>query len=198
MPLLKTCLVTLITAGRLAACAAAPKVAADRRYGGYAVPQQTQDGWQTGPLPDQGITPAPISAMLQAIRENKYTGISSVLVARHHVLVLDEYFGAFTRDTIHNTSSAAKSITSALVGIAIDKGFIPSVQARVLPYFPEYDHQIAHWDNRKADISIADILSMSSGMKCDEDAMYDTDDWVKFYLDQPMFASPGKAFSYNS
>jgi CubicO group peptidase (beta-lactamase class C family) len=163
-----------------------------------APPEQTGDGWSTARLADHAIADAPIESMLRALDQNHSHGISSILIARDGDLVFEKYFGSQTRDEIHNTSSAAKSITSALVGIAIDKGFIASEEQRVLPYFPEYTGRIANWDPRKDNIRIADILSMTSGMKCDEDAMYETDDWVKFYLDQPMVQAPSNVFSYNT
>ena len=136
--------------------------------------------------------------MLKALKQDQSSGISSILLVRDGELVFEKYFGTQTRDTLHNTSSAAKSITSALIGIAIDKGYIASEEQRVLPYFPEYQGKIANWDPRKEDIRIRDILSMTSGMKCNEDAMYETDDWVKFYLDQPMVQAPANSFSYNT
>ena len=159
-------------------------------------PAQIDDGWQVGTLADQDIDSVPILSMLEEIRAGKYAGVSSVLLARGGTLVLDEYFGSGGRDSIHNMRSAAKAVTSALVGIAINQGFIESVDAPVLPYFPEYEGEIANWDERKRDITLHHLLSMTSGVKGNEDAMYPTDDWIKFYLDQPLAASPGDSFSY--
>ncbi|MEM8982651.1 MAG: serine hydrolase [Pseudomonadota bacterium] len=134
--------------------------------------------------------------MLEQRWAGVYEGVSSVLLAHKGKLVLEVYFDGWDRDDLHSTRSAAKSITSALVGIAIDQGFIESVDAPLLPFFPEYDGDIANWDERKRDITLAHILSMSSGVRGNEDAMYPTDDWIKFYLDQPLAAAPGTQFSY--
>ncbi len=162
----------------------------------YRVPEQTGDGWRTGSLVDQDIDPAPIREMLEGIRSEEYEGVSSVLLARRGVLVLEEYSGEASRENLHTTRSASKAITSALVGIAIDQGYIESVDAPLLPFFPEYAGEIEHWDERKQDITLAHILSMTSGIRGNEDAMYPTDDWIKFYLDQPLAAAPGETFSY--
>ena len=43
---------------------------------------------------------------------------------------------------------------------------------------------------------MAHVLSMTSGIRGNEEAMYPSDDWIKFYLDQPLAAEPGEAFSY--
>jgi CubicO group peptidase (beta-lactamase class C family) len=161
-------------------------------------PPVTGDGWKTAALAEQRIDIAPIAEMIRQLRNGHHEGISSVLIARGGVLVLEEYFAGADRDSLHNTTSAAKSITSALLGIAIDQGFVGDVDRPILPYFPEYEGAIAEWDTRKRDITLAHVLSMSSGMACDEDAMYETDDWIKFYLDQPLVASPGERFSYNT
>lgn len=162
----------------------------------YRVPERTDDGWQIASLAEQNIVPAPILEMIEGIRAGEYTGISSVLLVRGGFLVLEEYFGEDDRDRLHTMRSAAKAITSALVGIAIDKGFIESVDEPLLPYFPEYQGEIANWDERKRDITLAHVLSMTSGVRGNEDAMYPTDDWIKFYLDQPLAAAPGETFSY--
>ncbi|WP_420460090.1 serine hydrolase domain-containing protein [Neolewinella sp.] len=162
----------------------------------YHVPAQTNDGWPVGTLSEAAIDSTLIIQMLGQIHSNKYQGINSVLLARNGTLVVEEYFGSFDRDSLHNMKSAAKSITSALVGIAIDQGFIQSVDAKLLPYFPEYDGSIDNWDGRKEDITLKHLLSMTSGIKGNEDAMYPTNDWIKFYLDQPLVAAPGDTFSY--
>ncbi len=162
----------------------------------YRIPEQTDDGWPTASLSDQDIDPAPILEMLEQIRAGEFEGVSSVLLARRGALVLELYFDGASRESLHSTRSASKAITSTLVGIAIDQGFIESVDAPLLPFFPEYTGEIENWDERKQDITLAHILSMTSGVRGNEDAMYPTDDWIKFYLDQPLAAPPGERFSY--
>ncbi|MGB3801042.1 MAG: serine hydrolase [Lewinella sp.] len=134
--------------------------------------------------------------MSDQIRDGKFQGISSVLLVRGGTLVLEEYFGSFGRDSIHNMRSASKAITSALVGIAIDQGFIKTVDEPLQHYFPEYEGTIDNWDERKREVTLKHLLSMTSGVKGNEGAMYPTDDWIKFYLDQPLVAAPGETFSY--
>ncbi len=168
-------------------------VSAPYRYG---VPLQTDDGWHTASLIDHGIDPAPINEMIERISAGDYTGISSVLLVHEGNLVLEEYFGEFNRDSLHSMRSASKTITSALVGIAIDQGFIKNVDEPLLAYFPEYEGKIENWDELKRNITLAHVLTMTSGIKGNEDAMYPTDDWIKFYFDQPLATTPGEKFSY--
>lgn len=162
----------------------------------YHEPKNIADGWSVSSLNEQGIDPAPVVELVTKIRKNEYTGISSILLARHDKLVLDEYFGEGERDNIHSMRSASKALTGMLVGIAIDKNFIKNVDEKVLSYFPEYVGEIDNWDERKRDITVSHLLTMTSGVKGNEDAMYPTDDWIKFYLDQPLANNPGEAFSY--
>lgn len=162
----------------------------------YQKPPTSNDGWKVSSLEEQAIALPPITAMIEKIQNKEYTGISGVLLARNGHLVLDEYFDEGDRDSLHTMRSASKAITSALVGIAIDKGHIASVDTPVFPYFPEYNGEIKNWDEQKRLITIKHLLSMNSGVKNNEDAMYPTKDWIKFYLDQPLAATPGERFSY--
>ena len=159
-------------------------------------PTDINDGWTVSTLSKESINTDNILSMMQAIEKGEYHGISSILIAQNGKLVFEAYPGKFKRDEIHTTRSAGKSITSALIGIAIDKGFVDSVDAPILSYFPEYQGSVAHWDERKNNITIKHLLTMTSGVKGNEDKMYPTDDWIKFYLDQPLQHAPGQHFSY--
>ncbi|RXS41529.1 class C beta-lactamase-related serine hydrolase [Idiomarina sp. 29L] len=156
----------------------------------------SQHEWEVSELEKQNIKASLIKDMHRKLLTDNYPGISSVLLVRNNKLVFETYFNNFDKDKLHSTRSASKVITSLLIGIAIDKGYIKSVNESVFAYFPEYNGKIEHWDPRKNDISIAHVLSMTSGVKGNEDAMYPTDDWIKFYLDQPLVADPGSSFSY--
>src|SRR5688572_361304 len=100
--------------------------------------------------------------------------------------------------------SATKSLTGLLVGIAIDRGEISSVRANVAQLLPGYRETLAK-DPLKARITIEDLLTMRSGLACDdwnekspghEDKMYRQRDWVAFWASQPMSDAPGERFSY--
>src|SRR5215813_7592699 len=80
-------------------------------------------------------TPDPFDAADAAIRNGDFKKITSVLVARDGKILHEAYFNGADASTLHNTRSCTKTITGALIGIAIDRGMIPGVQATVLPYF---------------------------------------------------------------
>ncbi|MEM7704995.1 MAG: serine hydrolase [Pseudomonadota bacterium] len=152
--------------------------------------------WRISSLEAEGIDREPFEAMVNLIEDESDIGIDGVVIVYKGALVFEDYFGKWDRKDIHSTRSAAKAITSALVGVAIDQGFLESVDQTVLPFFPEYEGTIENWDERKNDITIGHVLSMTSGVRNNEDNMYPTEDWIKFYWDQPLAADPGEKFSY--
>lgn len=121
--------------------------------------------------------------------------LHSLLVSWRGRTLLERYFNGTTATRLANIKSASKSVISALVGIAIQQGYIDSVQHPVLDYFPE--RTIAHNDARKQAMTLEHLLTMTSGLESDRD-MGHSQDWVQFMLDQPMVAEPGVKFDYNS
>ncbi len=84
---------------------------------------------------------------------------------------------------------------SALVGIAIDQGYIGSVNDPVLDYFP--DRIIAQRDPRKEAVTLEHLLTMTSGLAGDE-GMAESRNWVQYMLNRPVVEEPGTKFQYNS
>lgn len=141
-----------------------------------------------------------------AINAGELVKIGSVVVAQHGTLLYEGYFGGTNAETLRNTRSATKSITSMLIGIAIDRGDIPGIGAPVLDFFPDTP-PVYYPDPRKARITVEDLLTMSSYLECDdsnefsagnEERMYPREDWVQFALDLPIRGMPetGRSFSY--
>ena len=130
--------------------------------------------------------------------ENKaYPAIHAVLISQHGRTVYETYVNPYTSDSLHDSRSSFKSITSLLTGIAIDKGFIKNTAQKVYSFFPEYA-PFDHWDNRKAQMTLMDLLEMKAGFDCEEfnstkdceEDMAKTKDWVKFSLDLPLAHRP--------
>ena len=168
----------------------------------YSVPADLSDGWPVGHVSDAALSETMISQASQSILDGTYTGIDSLVIVRNGVLVHEVYSRGFA-GTPHDRRSATKSITSLLVGIAIDQGHVASVGDPVLPYIHGYA-SFDNWDDRKNNLSVQDLLTMSTGLDCDdwrsstgnEANMYRQSDWVKFILDLPMVTDPGTEFSY--
>ena len=141
-----------------------------------------------------------LDQMERAVRSGQLKKITSVAVARGGKLVYERYFEGDAA-SLRNTRSASKTITGMLVGIAIDRGALPNVNAPVMPFFG--GEQFQHPEPAKAQITIEDLLTMNSVLDCNdwvntspgnEDNMYPKRDWVKFALDLPL--RPARGFSY--
>jgi CubicO group peptidase (beta-lactamase class C family) len=178
-------------------------------------PQPQHDGWPTASVESVRMAAPRLTAMTEAIQSGAFQQITSVVIARHGTLVYEAYFDDSGADGVRNTRSVAKTITGMLIGIAIDKGLLAGVDTRVLPFFPD-KQPIAHPDPRKETITIADFLTMSSLLECDdanplsrgnEERMYLIEDWMQFTLDLPIKGFPpwatrpgdspyGRSFSY--
>jgi CubicO group peptidase (beta-lactamase class C family) len=166
-------------------------------------PEDTGDGWSVSTPEAQGIDSELLSDGLQAIRAGAYPRVDSVVIARNGHLVAEAYFNGYGRDTLHDVRSASKSITSAIVGVAVDQGLL-SIDDTLGELIEDLDAH-ANPDARKAAIRVVDLLNMSSGLACDdwnrlspgrETLMESKAEWVKFVLDLPMVAEPGERSAY--
>ena len=93
------------------------------------------NGWRSSTPEEQGMDSEKLIEMMELVREEDYT-IDSITIIRNGYLVTDAYLYPFQKNTPHFIHSCTKSIISALVGIAIDKGYIKSVKQPVLEFFP--------------------------------------------------------------
>src|ERR1017187_9144772 len=155
---------------------------------------KSSDGLMTAPPESAGVAAKPLRDMETAIRAGEFKKIGSVLVARHGKLVYEAYFDGDAA-TLRDTRSATKSITDALVGIAIGEKKLGGADARVLALLPERARKMQNPDPRKDKITVEDFLTMSSPLECDdwndasrgnEERMYIVEDWAQFILDLPI------------
>lgn len=107
---------------------------------------------------------------------------------------------------LHTVQSVTKSITSAALGIAIDDGYIDGTSVPIMPFFDAY--KLDKSDPRKERIVIDDLLTMRTGIAWNDqggfgsetDSTYvleNSENWIQFILDQPMYDDPGTVFKYN-
>jgi CubicO group peptidase (beta-lactamase class C family) len=167
----------------------------------YSIPDSEQSDFAVSSLEAEGMDEALITQMTNLIIREEYKRIDGLLILRNNKLIYENYFHGHSNDILHNMYSAGKSITSILVGIAIDKGFIDNVNIPATQLLPEYQ-SFQNPDPRKAEITIEHLLNMQSGLDCDdwyqgtETQMQKSNDWVKFTFDLPMVQDPGSHDSY--
>jgi CubicO group peptidase (beta-lactamase class C family) len=95
------------------------------------------------------------------------TDTLAFLIVDEDRLVYERYFGGADRQTRQTSFSVAKSFLSTLVGIAVDEGLIGSVSDPVTDYVPE----LAERDPRFERITLSDLLTMSSGIRYEEQTL---------------------------
>lgn len=181
--------------------------------GSYTVPSTTGDGWPVAAAAAVQLSEERLSAMQAAIRADEFGRITSVVVARNGRLVFEDYFNG-DADDLRNTRSVTKTVTGMLVGLAIADGHLAGTDAHVTSILG--DPVVANPDPRKGEITVRDLLTMSSILECDdwnqfsrgnEERMYLIEDWTQFTLDLPVkgFApwvtrpqdtAYGRSFSY--
>ena len=170
----------------------------------YQIPARLGDGLEIGPAGDAGLSPAVLERLVQSIVNETYPKVHGVLLWRRGRLVFEEYFYGYDREREHQLRSATKSVVSLLAGIAIDLGKIRDDKQPIAELLP---WPAANPEPRKAKITVGDLLSMRSGLACDdrdaaspgnEQRIYSQPDWARFTLDLPMVAEPGTVARYCS
>jgi CubicO group peptidase (beta-lactamase class C family) len=164
----------------------------------------TADDWPAVAPEQEGLDSARLAEALMEIRR-RGLNIHSLLLVRDGQTVLDATFYPYDGSTPHDLASVTKSVTTTLLGIAVDQGTLRLNQT-LLSFFQEVT--VANRDARKERITLADLASMRSGLEClgpptDPDeptlqAVFASSDWVQFALDLPMVAEPGTAYAYCS
>lgn len=107
------------------------------------------------------------------------TGTQAFIVIRDDIVLYEEYFGGFQRDSLATSFSVAKSYVSALIGIAIDEGAIGGVDDPITDYVPE----LLERDGRFADVTLSHLLDMTSGIGYDDIGLPWGDDALSYYFD---------------
>jgi CubicO group peptidase (beta-lactamase class C family) len=188
----------------------------------YTIPDEIGDGWTPSSPATVGMSVDPLRRMMDSIRAGVYEEVHSIVIIKDDRLVFEEYFSGhdfgyfnpnwhgayrrFDRNTRHNTHSATKSVISALVGLAIDRGLVEDEGEEAFPYFPDY---ASHATGGKETITIQDMLTMRSGLEWHEwdapvgggqnsiDAFNASSDPIGYVLSRPLVHPPGTRFNYS-
>jgi CubicO group peptidase (beta-lactamase class C family) len=158
--------------------------------------------WSTSTPEEQGFDSVKLAQGLQNLKKNN-TLIDSLLIIRNGHVILDAYFYPYDSSIPHNLASVTKSVTTTLIGIAIDQGKIQLDQSLV-SLFP--DRTIANLDDWKKSITIRNLVSNMNGYESGclagdnptIEAMQTTPDWVQYAMDRRVVWEPGNQFCYDS
>ena len=127
--------------------------------------------------------------------------LKSLLVVKDGAIIMEEYLHGAESTDLFDVRSVTKSIISTLVGMAIDHGYIPDMDATMgdrLSFIME------NMDEVNQSVTIRDLITMSGGWQYDEWNGPSYQEWLgsgqpeRWPLDQPRIAAPGAQFTYNS
>jgi CubicO group peptidase (beta-lactamase class C family) len=179
----------------------------------YRRPETLRDGWRTARAESAGMDEAALQTLVRGIIDGDPAArrpnlIHSVLVAHRGRLVLEEYFHGYTRETPHDIRSAGKTFASIMLGAAMEAG------APIAPESPVYELMaaqgpFANHDPRKARMTIAHLLTHTSGLACNdndenspgnEGRLWRQDDvnFWRYTLNLPQVHEPGERYAYCS
>jgi CubicO group peptidase (beta-lactamase class C family) len=122
------------------------------------------DGWQSMSPEMLGLDPTKLDAAVSFSTASSNT--QAVMVVRHGYVAAEEYFSG-TASTRYESYSMAKSFSSALIGIAIDQGIVPSVDEKLCTYYPTY-WDCADTSDLRSKITIDHAMNISTGLQWSE------------------------------
>jgi CubicO group peptidase (beta-lactamase class C family) len=135
-----------------------------------------------------------------AIALEAYDHIRSFIVIQDKIIIYEQYLNNTKPTDANNIHSASKSFLSALIGIAVEEGYIDHIDQSISDFLPE---EYFYDDNSdKVDITIRHLLTMTSGFKWTENfteyTLFDEQDWTNSIIDLPLSSTPGSNFNYST
>jgi CubicO group peptidase (beta-lactamase class C family) len=157
------------------------------------------DDWPVSIPAAQGLDPMQVAESYY--NAAKLETIYGLLVVKDGYLVAEKYFNGASIDELSKRASVTKSYTSALVGLALEKGYVSSVEQKMLDFFPDLASGIT--DTRKEQITVRQMLQMRAGYPWEEtdaalwDALWDGE-YLSDIVSIPLTADPGTTFQYSN
>jgi CubicO group peptidase (beta-lactamase class C family) len=152
--------------------------------------------WKISTPEAQGVDSRKLLEMFQDIKAKGGSDLHSILIVKNGYLITESYLPPYHKETLHNVKSASKSILSALVGIALEKKYLRSLDQKISEFYPEYVY-----DPQKKEITLRHLLTMTAGLAWSYDqetaspvSPSDLESWKVV----PMRDAPGEKFEYNS
>ncbi len=159
--------------------------------------------WRIASPETQGIDATKINDFISLLKAGRIQKpITSFAIVKNGYLVVDETFSGYNGNRPHTLQSVTKSITSTLIGVAIQQAYIKDTDQKILSFFPEYQ-TIANMDEHKRDMSLENALTMRTGQAWTGERHLGalnsySGDKMKYVLDYKMQTAPGKKWYYNS
>lgn len=142
-----------------------------------------------------------LTSNLHTIILNEYENTEGIVILEAGQIVFEEYFGNSNSQSKIHIASVTKSILSALIGIAIEKGYIKSTEETVMGYFPEYTSISSNGVREK--VTIQNLLTMTAPYSFNDwseplEAFCTSPDWIEFALQEMGQNGEIGAFKYST
>jgi CubicO group peptidase (beta-lactamase class C family) len=155
--------------------------------------------WPVSTPEEQGLDPVLVARMYHDA--GQLQTLYGLLVIKNGYLVAEQYYHAGSVGQLGNRQSVTKSVTSALVGVALEQGCLSSVDQKMIEFFPDLAGQLE--DPRKRDITIRHLLQMRAGYPWEESdpalwAGLGSGNYLPLILRYPLVRDPGTGFDYSN
>ena len=157
----------------------------------YNKPEQLDDYLQTGSIFKFVKDSTDVYKLMERIINHEFGRLESILIIKDRKLILEEYFYGYNRTKLHRINSCTKSITSLLLGIALDRHKIMTADQSVFNFFPQYDSLKTP---EKEQITLKHVLTMTAGEASEKPG---PDNFIQYILNSPMETNPGGKFRYS-
>ncbi|UCC17114.1 MAG: serine hydrolase [Dehalococcoidales bacterium] len=158
-----------------------------------------RDDWGVSTPEAEGIDPDLMAETYY--NASRMDTIYGLLVIKNGKLIGEKYFNAGSIDQLSKRASVTKSYVSAMVGIALDRGYLTSLDQKMLDFFPDIVDQVT--DPRKKQITIRNMLEMKAGYPWEEEdgaawAALWSGEYLSHIAGIPLFTDSGTRFKYSN
>lgn len=176
------------------------------------------DGWEISSAEDVDLDPNKLQSLIDHKSSGNYSKLHSIVIAKGGKLIFEKYYTGktyyynqditFDWNTQHYAASTTKSINSVLIGIAFYNGLFKDINEKLKDFFPHRTD--VNWEGLKGEITLKNMLTMSSGLDWDEWSYPFSDprnslgqfnnstDPIGMVLNKKCIYTPGTQFAYNS
>ncbi len=202
----------------LAACAA-QTTSPVGTIGPDDAPLRLADGWAVARPSEAGFDPAALAKITVAIEDGSIRNVHAVVIEQGGRLVYERYFEGpderwvrpvgtvqFERDSLHDLRSVTKSVTSALLGLALESNYEAAIARPIVDYFEDLEGGFGRGVEQ---ITLRHVLTMTAGLEWnemsvpytsidnDERRLYYRPDPVAMVLEREVRDPPGERWYYN-
>ncbi|MEC2715150.1 serine hydrolase, partial [Bacillus cereus] len=133
---------------------------------------------------------------LDQIIQEEYKNMNGMLVVQKGNVIFEKYYNGHGTDDTFYVASVTKTIISALIGICIDKGYIKSVDQKVIEFFPEYKC-------KESEVTVRHLLTMTAPYPFVDwqeplEELCTQEDWVQYTLNRMGYGGEIGSFKYSS